>query len=65
MYIRLCVLTCSKFNKYNIFLDPKGRNSDGYLSEPEKGYDSDFGENRLFQRIDGDHSKHVFSTRRS
>ncbi|XP_025415922.1 uncharacterized protein LOC112687435 isoform X4 [Sipha flava] len=45
--------------------DSRARNNDGYLSEPEKGYDSDFAENRLFQNLDGDHSKIVSSTRRS
>lgn len=46
------------------FLEPKARNGDGYLSEPEKNYDSDFGESRLFQNLGGERSKNV-SMRRS
>ncbi|XP_015376235.1 PREDICTED: uncharacterized protein LOC107170575 isoform X3 [Diuraphis noxia] len=43
---------------------PKARKGDGYLSEPEKGYDSDFCENRLFQNLDGEYTRNV-SMRRS
>jgi len=47
-----------------IFLGPKARKGDGYSSEPEKGYESDFGENRLFQNLDGEYIRNV-SMRRS
>ncbi|CAH1735981.1 unnamed protein product [Aphis gossypii] len=43
---------------------PKARKADGYSSEPEKGYESDFGENRLFQNLDGEYIRNV-SMRRS
>eukprot|EP00102_Acyrthosiphon_pisum_P023784 XP_016660994.1 PREDICTED: sorbin and SH3 domain-containing protein 2 isoform X12 [Acyrthosiphon pisum] len=38
---------------------PKARKGDGYSSEPEKGYESDFGENRLFQNLDGEYTRNV------
>ncbi|KAL5233236.1 hypothetical protein ACI65C_000646 [Semiaphis heraclei] len=43
---------------------PKARKGDGYSSEPEKGYESDFGENRLFQNLNGEYTRNV-SMRRS
>lgn len=43
----------------NNVIGPKARKGDGYSSEPEKGYDSDFGENRLFQNLDGEYTRNV------
>ncbi|XP_026805418.1 uncharacterized protein LOC113548641 isoform X3 [Rhopalosiphum maidis] len=43
---------------------PKIRKGDGYSSEPEKGYESDFGENRSFQNLDDEYTRNV-SMRRS
>lgn len=51
---------CFVFLKYiDCISEPKSRNGNGYLSEPEKGYESDFGENRRFQNLDSEHIKHM------
>lgn len=46
------------------FLQRKAKNGDGYISEPEKGYESDYGENRLYRNSENEHTKRV-SIRRS